>query len=122
MEKNYTYLVQCADGSLYCGWTNHLKERVEAHNAGQGAKYTKSRRPVRLVYYEEFPTKQEAMRREWAIKQLSRMEKLRLAESQTQPCRYPEPEPEPDQAPGEPSSGDKVVEHHVMAEAAAHDE
>lgn len=101
MEKNYTYLVQCADGSLYCGWTNHLKERVEAHNAGQGAKYTKSRRPVRLVYYEEFPTKQEAMRREWAIKQLSRTEKLRLAASQTQPCGYPEPEQKPGQDPAE---------------------
>lgn len=78
MEKNYTYLLQCADGTLYCGWTNHLKERVEAHNAGKGAKYTKTRRPVTLVYYEEFATKQEAMRREWAVKQLSRLQKLEL--------------------------------------------
>lgn len=72
------YLLECADGSLYCGWTNHLEERVQAHNAGRGAKYTKSRRPVSLVYYEEFATKQEAMQREWAIKQLNRREKQRL--------------------------------------------
>lgn len=75
---NYTYLLQCADGTLYCGWTNHLKKRVEAHNAGKGAKYTRSRRPVALVYYEEFGTKAEAMRREAAIKKLSRSQKLML--------------------------------------------
>lgn len=78
METNYTYLLQCADGSIYCGWTNHLEARVQAHNLGKGAKYTKSRRPVRLVYYEVFATKQEAMRREWALKQLTRAEKLKL--------------------------------------------
>ncbi|MDO4267155.1 MAG: GIY-YIG nuclease family protein [Eubacteriales bacterium] len=77
-ERNYTYLLQCADGSLYCGWTNHLMERVEAHNAGKGARYTKTRRPVSLVYYEEFATKQEAMQREWAVKQLTRSQKLEL--------------------------------------------
>lgn len=75
---NYTYLLECADRTLYCGWTNDLDKRVAAHNAGQGAKYTKSRRPVALVYYEVFETKTEAMRREAAIKRLSRMEKLRL--------------------------------------------
>lgn len=75
---NYTYLVQCADGSLYCGWTNHLKERVAAHNSGKGAKYTKSRRPVKLVYFEEFATKEEAMRREAAIKKMDRKRKLEL--------------------------------------------
>lgn len=81
MEQNYTYLLLCADGSLYCGWTNHLEARVEAHNSGKGAKYTKSRRPVQLVYYEVFATKQEAMRREWALKQLTRKEKLDLIEA-----------------------------------------
>ena len=75
---NYTYLVQCADGSLYCGWTNHLEERVKAHNQGKGAKYTKSRRPVTLVYYEEFATKNEAMKREASLKKLSRQDKLNL--------------------------------------------
>ena len=77
-EENYTYILECADGTLYCGWTNHLKERVAAHNAGKGAKYTKNRRPVVLKYYENFSTKQEAMRREWAVKQLSRKEILAL--------------------------------------------
>ena len=75
---NYTYIVKCADGSLYCGWTNHLKERVAAHNSGRGAKYTKSRRPVELVYYEEFGTKEEAMRREVQIKRMERAAKLKL--------------------------------------------
>ena len=75
---NYTYLLQCADGSLYCGWTNHLEKRVKAHNEGKGAKYTKSRRPVELVYYEEFLTKEEAMSREYTIKRLTRAEKLEL--------------------------------------------
>lgn len=77
-NMNYTYLLQCADGTLYCGWTNHLEKRVETHNAGKGAKYTKSRRPVILVYYEEYETKSEALRREAAIKKLSRQEKLRM--------------------------------------------
>ena len=72
---NYTYLVQCADGTLYCGWTNHLEERVKAHNSGKGAKYTRSRLPVAIVYYEEFDTKEEAMRREAAIKKLSKEKK-----------------------------------------------
>ena len=75
---NYTYLVKCADGTLYCGWTNHLERRLKAHNAGKGAKYTKGRRPVTLVYYEIFDTKKEAMRREAEIKRLTRYEKLEL--------------------------------------------
>ena len=56
---NYTYLLECSDGTLYCGWTNDLEKRVKAHNSGRGAKYTKSRRPVRLVWYETFETKEE---------------------------------------------------------------
>lgn len=79
---NYTYLLECADGSLYCGWTNDLEKRVAAHNAGKGAKYTKTRRPVHLVYYETFDTKSEALQREAAIKQLSRAQKLALVNSQ----------------------------------------
>ena len=75
---NYTYIVECADGSLYCGWTNDLDKRMADHNAGKGAKYTKGRLPVELVYHETFDTKEEAMSREWHIKQLSREEKLRL--------------------------------------------
>lgn len=78
---SYVYMLRCADGTLYTGWTNHLPKRVEAHNRGKGAKYTKPRRPVTLVYYESFLTKQEAMSRECAIKRLSRKEKLRLVEN-----------------------------------------
>lgn len=78
---NYTYIVRCKDESLYCGWTNDIEKRMASHNAGTGAKYTKSRRPVELVYYEEFETKEEAMRREYAIKQLTRVEKMKLIEN-----------------------------------------
>ena len=78
---NYTYIVQCADGTLYTGWTNGLQKRLKAHNEGKaGAKYTRSKRPVKLVYYEGFETKEEAMRREYAIKQLTRKQKLNLME------------------------------------------
>ncbi|UWP61214.1 GIY-YIG nuclease family protein [Ruminococcus gauvreauii] len=75
---NYTYIVKCKDGSLYTGWTNNLKKRISAHNAGQGARYTKSRRPVELVHCEVFETKEEAMRREYAIKQMTRAQKIKL--------------------------------------------
>lgn len=78
---NYTYILRCADGSLYTGWTNDLNRRLAAHNAGRGGKYTRSHRPVELVYYEMFDTKEEAMRREAAIKQLTRPEKLALLDS-----------------------------------------
>ena len=77
---HYVYLVRCADDSIYCGWTTDLKKRVRAHNSGQGAKYTRSRRPVKLVYAEEFEEKQEALSREWHLKRLSRAEKIRLIE------------------------------------------
>lgn len=77
---NYTYILECSDGSLYTGWTNDIEKRLKAHNAGRGAKYTKPRLPVKLVYQEVFDTKEEAMRREYAIKQLTRDEKMRLIE------------------------------------------
>lgn len=77
---NYTYILSCADGTLYTGWTNDLDRRLAAHNAGRGGKYTRARLPVTLVYYEEFAAKEEAMAREWAIKQLTRSEKLKLIE------------------------------------------
>ncbi len=81
MKENYTYIVECADGSLYCGWTNDLEKRIADHNAGKGAKYTKTRLPVKLVYYECADTKEEAMSREWHIKQLPRQKKLELIAS-----------------------------------------
>ena len=76
---NYTYMVKCADGTLYTGWTNCLEKRLKAHNGGRnGAKYTNTMRPVSLVYYEGFITKEEAMQREYQIKQLTRERKLEL--------------------------------------------
>ena len=75
---NYVYILKCSDDSLYTGWTNNLEKRFKAHSTGKGAKYTKARLPVELVYYEEFEDKIEAMRREYAIKKLTRKEKLLL--------------------------------------------
>lgn len=72
---NYTYILKCKDGTLYTGWTNDLDKRVKAHNEGRGAKYTRSRTPVELVYYETFETKEEAQRREYAIKKMTRRQK-----------------------------------------------
>ena len=80
---NYTYIVECADGSLYCGWTNDLEKRIADHNDGKGGKYTRSRLPVKLVYFEKFETKEEAMSREWHIKELSREEKLKLIKNKS---------------------------------------
>ncbi len=78
MSNNYTYILKCADGSLYCGWTNDFEKRLSAHNAGTASKYTRTRRPVELAYFEQFETKQEAMSREYHIKRLTREEKLKL--------------------------------------------
>ena len=81
MKRNYTYMVKCSDGTLYTGWTTDLEHRVKAHNDGEGAKYTRSRRPVELVYYEEYAAKAEAMKREYSIKQLTRKQKEKLIEN-----------------------------------------
>jgi len=78
--KACTYLLRCADGTLYCGWTNDLEKRLAAHNSGKASKYTRSRLPAELVWYETFETKQEAMSREARIKRLSRQQKLDLIE------------------------------------------
>ena len=75
---NCTYLLKCADGTLYCGWTNDPEKRLAAHNAGTGGKYTRSRRPVEMVWVERFETKREAMSREAQIKRLTRKEKEAL--------------------------------------------
>lgn len=75
---NYTYIVECKDKTLYTGWTTDLEKRLQAHNAGKGAKYTRSRRPVQLVYTEESEDRHTAMQREAQIKQLSRAEKLQM--------------------------------------------
>ena len=75
---NYVYILKCSDGSLYTGYTNDLKKRIKTHNNGKGARYTRCRLPLELVYYETYETKNEAMKREYSIKQLSRSNKLRL--------------------------------------------
>ena len=75
---NYTYILECKDGTYYTGWTNNLEKRLKDHNDGKGAKYTKARLPVILVYHEKFLTKEEAMRREYAIKHMTRQEKSNL--------------------------------------------
>ncbi len=78
----FVYIVECADGTLYTGWTTDVERRLKAHNAGRGAKYTRQRRPVRLIYSEAVTDRRAALKREAAIKRLRRAAKLRLA---TQP-------------------------------------
>ena len=77
---HYIYLMRCCDSSLYCGYTTDPKRREAEHNSGRGAKYTRSRLPVKLVYTEGFATKEEALKRECAIKKLTREKKLKLLE------------------------------------------
>lgn len=72
---NAVYILRCRDNTLYTGWTNDLERRLARHNAGTASKYTRARRPVELVYWEDCGTKEEAMRREWQIKQLRRDKK-----------------------------------------------
>ena len=75
MRKYYAYLARCNDNSLYAGYTNNLKEREIKHNEGNGAHYTRIRRPVKIVYHEEFINRADAMKREAQFKQLSKQEK-----------------------------------------------
>ncbi len=74
----FVYILECSDGTLYTGWTNDLEKRLKTHNEGKGAKYTRCRLPVKLAYYEQFEDKISAQRREYAIKRLSREQKLSL--------------------------------------------
>ena len=76
----YVYLLLCSDGSYYCGYTDDPERRLAAHNSGKGAKYTRSRRPCRLVYTERFGSKHEAMRREYFLKKLNHRERERLVQ------------------------------------------
>ena len=83
MAEAFVYLLRCADGSLYCGWTNDPQRRLRAHNEGRGAKYTRSWRPVALVWLERCGDRSAALRREREIKRMSREEKIRLTEKET---------------------------------------
>lgn len=80
----FVYMVRCVDGSYYSGCTNDVQRRERIHNAGKGAKYTRSRRPVQVVYQEACPDRSAALRREYALKQLTHLEKQRLAEAYLQ--------------------------------------
>ena len=80
-QSCYVYIVRCADGTLYTGWTTDVDRRLKAHNDGTGAKYTRSRRPVELVYQEKFDDKIKAQKREWAIKHMKREEKLFIVQN-----------------------------------------
>lgn len=81
MTKAFVYILQCRDKSLYTGFTTNLSKRLKVHNMSKGAKYTRGRTPVKLVYYEKFPSKARAQSREYEIKQLTRPKKLKLIEN-----------------------------------------
>lgn len=74
----YCYILECADGTFYTGWTTDPERRLAQHNRGVGAKYTSLRRPVKLVYVEEHPNRTSAMKRELAIKKMKRTQKSKL--------------------------------------------
>lgn len=76
--KHYVYILLCADNTFYCGYTTNPEARTKVHNSGRGAKYTRSRRPVHLEYYEECGTKSEALKREAALKKLSHNQKAEM--------------------------------------------
>ena len=76
----FVYIVRCKDNTLYTGYTDELEKRIKIHNKGKGAKYTRGRLPVILCYFEEYPNKSEALKREISIKKLKRREKLKLIE------------------------------------------
>ncbi len=73
--SSYVYVLRCGDGSLYTGWTNDLKQRLAAHQSGKGAKYTRGRLPIEMVYFEEMPDKSAALKRENELKKLKKTKK-----------------------------------------------
>ncbi len=80
---NYVYILLCSDNTLYTGWTNNLEKRIKIHSLGKGAKYTKSRLPVKLLYHEIYESKSAALKREAEIKKMSRAKKLELIKEAT---------------------------------------
>ena len=84
MNNHHTfYVLECGDGSYYAGYTNDLERRVGVHNKGKGAKYTRARLPVTCIFQENYETKQQAMKAEYAFKQLKKMDKIKYMESKT---------------------------------------
>lgn len=84
-QKSFVYILECGDGSLYTGWTTDIEDRINTHNSGQGAKYTRSRLPVKLVYFEEVENRSAALKREAAIKKLTRDKKIKLIDGTLPP-------------------------------------
>ena len=82
----FVYLLRCSDGSFYCGWTNDIEKRVRAHNTGKASRYTKSRRPVKLAYFEKAKSKSGALKREYQIKQLTHKQKELLSKKDKKDC------------------------------------
>lgn len=80
-QQPCVYILRCCDGTFYTGWTNDIRHRLSAHNSGTGAKYTRGRRPVTLVYLERLPDKSSALKREAAIKKMTRSQKISLIEA-----------------------------------------
>jgi putative endonuclease len=78
MGKYFTYFARCNDGTLYAGYTTDIQKREEQHNEGKGARYTRAHGPVEIVYFEEFKTKSEAMKREYEMKRLKKVDKEQL--------------------------------------------
>ena len=78
---HFVYLLRCKDNTIYCGYTNNLEKRIETHNSGKGSKYTRGRRPLKLIYVEELSSKSIALKREYKLKQLSKYEKEKLVKS-----------------------------------------
>ncbi|MET0787416.1 MAG: GIY-YIG nuclease family protein [Paenisporosarcina sp.] len=84
MSNQHTfYVLECGDGSYYAGYTNDLNRRIDVHNKGKGAKYTRARLPVTCIFQENFETKQQAMKAEYAFKQLKKIDKIKYMESKT---------------------------------------
>ena len=81
IDKAYVYIVKCSDNTLYTGWTTNVETRIKVHNSGTGAKYTRGRLPVTLVYWEALDTRAEALSREAMIKKMSKEQKIKLIES-----------------------------------------
>lgn len=80
-KEHFVYMLRCKDNSLYTGYTNNLENRLKAHRDGKGAKYTRGRGPFQVVYIEKIETKEQALKREYEIKQLKRKEKLLLIQN-----------------------------------------
>ena len=86
--KYYVYILFCADGTYYTGWTADVQKRLAVHNKGRGAKYTRGRLPVKLLWFDSFPNKSDAMKKEYALKQLSKREKQAITRGEVHKICY----------------------------------